>query len=228
MLIFMMLTFRVLWIGVFTLLLSACAGPKAPTQAAWVPDATGWTLRDVDHADPPLWVLYERDALEADVKEFRIVGVVDAEPDVAMRALRYRLLDEQYIPEGLQRRILEESASTVVLYGRTPLPFPFRDREATEHLSFTHDPDAGVFRVDAKAIDPGGEPPRGVLRVPVIENSWTLAPTGSGQSVFTTDTVHDIGGAFPNSLIYGPICDQLVEDLHTVRELAASMEAAPR
>jgi hypothetical protein len=206
-----------------TLLLGACAGPKAPPQSAWLPDATGWVLRDVDDAGPPQWALYERDALVADVKEFRIVGVVDAEPEVAMRALRHRLVDEQYVPDSLQRRILKESETEVVFYGLTPLPFPFRDREATERLHFTHDLDTGVYRVDARLVDPGGEPPPGVVRVPVIENSWVFVPTGSGQSVFTTDTVHDIGDSVLNTLIYGPICNALVEDLYTVRELAASM-----
>lgn len=156
------------------------------------------------------------------MKEFRLVGVVDADPEDAAGALRYRLLDEQYVPDGLHRQVLKESESEVVLYGRTSLPFPFRDREATERYRFTHDAQTRVFRVDARAIDPGGKPPRGVVRVPVIENSWVLAPSGSGQSVFTTDTVHDIGGAFPNALIYGVICDQLVEDLHTIGELATS------
>lgn len=174
-----------------------------------------------------MWVLYERAARRANVKEFRVVGVVDAKPEAAARALRRRLLDEQYVPDGLHRRVLKESESEVVLYGRTSLPFPFRDREATERYRFTHDPDTGVFRVDARAIDPGGTPPRGVVRVPVIENSWVLAPLGSNQSVFTTDTVHDIGGAFPNALIYGVICDQLVEDLQTIRKLATSTATAP-
>ncbi len=102
-----------LWVVGFALSVSACAQPKSPTQIAWLPDATGWNLRDFDDTEPPQWVLCERDALIADVKEFRIVGVVDAEPEVAVGALRYRLLDEQYVPEGLQRRTLKESELSV-------------------------------------------------------------------------------------------------------------------
>ena len=207
-----------------TLLFGACVRPTAPTQSEWLPDATGWELVDVDDTQPPQWVLYERNALVADVKEFRIVGLIDAEPELAMRALRFRLLDDQYIPDGLQRDILHESASEVVIYGRTPLPFPFHDREATERLVFSHDEDTGVFRVDAGLIDPGDEPPKGVVRAPVIENSWVLAPTGSGQSVFTIDTVHDVGGRLLNTLIYKPVRKGLVEDVHTIEDLAASME----
>lgn len=216
-----------LWVVAFTLFVSACARPDSGLQPVWLPDSTGWVLRDFDDTDPAQWLLYERAARQANVKEFRIVGVVDAEPEAVARALRVRLLDEQYVPKGLHRRILKESESEVVLYGRTSLPFPFRDREATERYRFMHDPDTRVFRVDARAIDPGGTPPRGVVRVPVIQNSWVLAPSGSGQSVFTTDTVHDIGGAFPNALIYGAICDQLVEDLHTISALATSTAGDP-
>ncbi|MEM6930135.1 MAG: hypothetical protein AAF602_24560, partial [Myxococcota bacterium] len=90
------------------LLLVGCAVHAAP-QTSWLPDATGWTVRDADDGEPPRWVAYERDAQAAPVKEIRVVGVVDATPAATMRALRTRLLDPQYVPEGLDWRILEQS-----------------------------------------------------------------------------------------------------------------------
>jgi|GEM_PF-4520757 len=203
--------------------LGGCGGPKAPPSASWMPDSSGWVFREAEASDSPRWVLYERDALVADVKEFRIVGVLDAEPAVAMEALRYRLLAEEYVPDMLQRRILTNTESEVEVYGLVELPFPMRDREATERMEFTHDPTTGVFRVDATLIDPGTEPPPGVVRAPVIQNSWTLAPTGTGSSVFTVDTVHDMGGTMLNVAIYGAICDGLVDDLFIINDLALSM-----
>ena len=169
-------SFTLLWIAGFVMLLGACAAPSAPALD-WLPDDGGWVVRDVDDGEPPGWVLYERDAAEADVKELRIVGIIDAEPERAAQALRERLVDERS--------------------------------------------DTGVHRVDARTFDPGGEPPRGVVRVPFIRNTWVLAPTGSGQSVFTVDTIHDIGNGLLNAVIHGPICDQLVEDLQTIRALVS-------
>ncbi|MFT5584753.1 MAG: hypothetical protein ACI9VR_002339 [Cognaticolwellia sp.] len=208
----------------FTILLGSCAASKPGVQPSWLPDSTGWEIRKVHAGEPLDWVIYERDALVADVKEFRIVGVVDAPPKDVVRALRFRLLDDQYIPEGVQREILTESKTEIVIYGLMSLPFPLNDREATERTTFSHDPVTGVFRVDIREVDPGDEPAGGVLRIPVVRNVFVIAPTGSGKSVVTNDSVHDIGGHFPNRLIYSPVCDQLILDLLTLRELSDSNE----
>jgi hypothetical protein len=202
----------VMWMG--------CAPPKVPPGVDWLPPSPGWQVRDVDEDEAPLWVLYERDALLADVKEIRLVGLVDSVPEVAMAALRFRLLDDQYVPDGLERTILSSSDDEVVIYGRTSLPFPFRDREATERWRFRMDPDDGVYEVVAETIDPGGEPLRGVVRTPLIRNRWVFEPWGDGHSVFTTDTIHDVGDRVLNTAIYAPIRKGLVEDLFLVRDLA--------
>lgn len=204
-------------------LTSACAGPRALPPLQWLPPSDGWAVRDVDERQPPRWVVYERDALVADVKEFRIVGLVDAKPEVVARALRYRLLDEQYLPEGMQQwEILRESETEVDIYGRTGMPFPFNDREVTERLRFTHDARTGVHTVEAKDIDPGVDPAPGVLRIPVVQNRFEIAPAGGHRSVVTIDTVHDIGGNFPNWVIYRPVCKQLVKDIALLNELSAA------
>lgn len=207
--------------------LSACAATRAAPQTTWLPDDTGWEVRDADTEEPPGWVRYERDAVAADVKEFRIVGTVDAEPEAVARALRHRLLDDAYLDDGLERTILRQTEDEVVMYGRTAVPFPFDDREVTERISFSHDPDTGVYTVLGENIEPGEPAPEGVLRIPVVRNAYTITPAGPGRSVITNDSLHDIGGAFPNWVIYSAVCDQLLEDLNTLRTLTAEEQGAP-
>ncbi len=208
------------------LLASACAGPGTISKTDWLPDFTGWHVRDVDDHVPMRWVLYQRDAAMADVKELRIVGVVEAEPAAVARALRQRLLDDTTLPEGAERRLLRESESEVEFYGFNALPFPFDDREVNERLRFAHDASTGVHTVHVKDFDPGDAPKPGVLRIPVVQNRFVIAPVGAGRSVVTMDTVHDLGGYFPNWAIYGPIADYLVQELNALNELTAPAKAA--
>lgn len=204
------------------LLLGGCAHDHPEPALDWLPDATGWTVRDVDPDESPTWVSYERDARVANVKEIRVVGLVDAEPQVTMQALRHRLLGQEYVPEGVTLEVLHESEDEVLTYGLSSLPWPFRDREATEQMLFTED--AGVFRVDVSTIDTDEDVPRGVVRVPVIRNSFVVTSTDSGKSVLTSSSVHDLGGAFPNRVIYGPVSDGMVDMLLTVRDLTVSFD----
>lgn len=196
-------------------LLTACGASRTELQTE---TETAWQVRET--AEPDDWVVYERDASVADVKEFRIIGVIDATPDVVVEALRVRLVDDQYLPDGLEREILIHTDDEIVLYGRMPMPFPMNDLEATERISFTHEPDTGVFRVDARELDPGDEPPQGVTRIPVVRNTFVLAPTADGGTELTNTTLHDVGNGLLNRMIYAPSCDQLVQDLATLRELA--------
>ncbi|MFT5681112.1 MAG: hypothetical protein ACI8RZ_002018 [Myxococcota bacterium] len=212
----------ILWAASVALLFCSCAS-RRPVESSpvWAPTAAaGWEVRDIDTSESPSWVVYERDAHVADVKAFRLVGIVDAEPDVVMRAVRERLLDARYMPKGLQWQVLQSSESEIVVYGLMPAPFPMRDREATEHMVFSHDPSTGVHRMDSREVDTEEPVPRGALRIPVSRNTFVIAPHGEGQSVVTNDSVHDLGGGFPNWAIYGPVRKQLVEDLHIVQDLS--------
>lgn len=206
------------------LLLGGCAHRHAEPTLDWLPDATGWTVRDVDPDESPTWVAYDRDAHGADVKEIRIVGLVDAAPQVTMKALRHRLVAQEYMPKGMTSEVLQASDDELLTYSLAPLPWPFRDRDVTERMVFTDNADAGVFRVDVSAVDTDREVPRGVVRVPVVRNSFVVTPTESGTSVLTSSSVHDMGGAFPNRVIYGPVSDGMVDLLVTVREIAVSFE----
>ncbi|MEN0067691.1 MAG: hypothetical protein AAGA48_36520 [Myxococcota bacterium] len=213
----------VLSVAGLALLLSACAAHTAP-QLDWLPDATGWTVRDVDESEPPTWVAYHREAPEADVKEIRVVGPVDTTPDVTMAALRHRLLDEAYVPDGLELEILFESEDEVVTYGLARMPWPFRDREVTERMVFSHDPETGEFRVDVQQVDSEDEVPRGVVRVPLVRNAFVVTPTVDGTSVLTADSVHDLGGSFPNGMVYGPVRNGMIDLLFEVRAISLDLQ----
>lgn len=202
---------------------SGCAGQTAP-NVEWLPDAEGWSVRDVEEAESITWVAYDRDAPGAKVKEIRVVGLVDAEPEVAMQALRHRLTAEEYADEGVEVEVLERSEDEIVTHGVADLPWPLRDREVTERTRFSHDPHTGVFRVEVENVDTGSEVPAGMVRVELVHNVFEVAPTDDGGSVLTASSVHDQGGAFPNGAIYGPVTDGLVASLFDVRSLSAEFQ----
>jgi len=207
-----------------TILLSGCASKVSAPQLDWLPDATGWTLREVDESEAPTWLAYDRDAPDVNVKEIRVAGLVDAAPQVTIDALRHRLLDEAYVPDGLEVEILSNLEEEVLTYGLASLPWPLRDREVTERMVFTHDPMTGVFRVDVYSVESEDEVPRGVLRVPLVRNTMVVAPTTWGTSVLTSDSIHDMGGAFPNWAIYRPVRKTMIDMLSEVETLSESFE----
>jgi hypothetical protein len=208
-------------------LAAGCASTRPAPAAAWLPDAPEWELRDQDTEQPPSWVMYERDAPDADVKELRIVGPVAAAPPVVAEAVKRRLHDLIEAPDDVERTVLRRSDEELVVHGLMRLPFPFEDRAVTERTRFSHDPATGVFKVLVEDVDEGPPLPEGVLRVPLIRNTIVIAPAADGTSVVTVDSVHDIGGRFPNWIIYQPVCDQLLADLTAVRAFAEQPPAKP-
>ena len=203
--------------------LAACAAQPTP-QAAWIPESQGWEVRDAEEADSVTWVAYDRDAPGTDVKEIRVVGLVDSEPEVTMRALRHRLTDDEYAPEGMEIEVLERSDDELVTYGLARMPWPLRDREVTERTRFVHDAASGTFRVEVDNIDTNQAVPRGVVRVELVRNVFEVRASEHGGSVLSVSSVHDMGGAFPNSAIYTPVTDGMVEMLFDVRSLASEFE----
>ena len=192
---------------------SACAGPLVVPPTDWLPANDGWTVRAIDESEALRWVLYERDAPEADVKVIRLVGVVEAEPAVVADTLRQRLLDDDHLPDGMKRRVLRATTDEVVIYARTTMPFPFDDREVTERFRFRGLPRTGAYRIDVQNIDTGAPEEPGVVRIPLVHNIFVVAPVGPKRSLVTMDSVHDLGGNFPNWLIYGSVGDFMVDEL---------------
>lgn len=214
-----MMWFKGFKVAAVVLLLGGCAR-NVHSLPEWAPsDGDGWEVRQVENEEAPSWVLYERDSVLADVKEFRIIGTVEAQPQVVMEATRERLLDDQYLPKGLEREVLVETDEEVIFYGLMSTPGTMRDREVTERILFSVDASTGVYRMDGQEIDADVPSARGVMRIPLARNTVVVEPMDDG-SLLTNDSVHDIGGGFPNWLTYKPTRKQLVEDLGLVRELS--------
>ena len=220
---FMTSVVRVLALTAVVILLG-CAHRAQGPSAGWLPNADGWRLRAVEDGPEPSWFAYDRDAPEAKVKEIRVVGRVDAEPSVTMQALRHRLLAEEFHPDGYELEVLEDMGAQVVTKGVGALPWPFKDRVATERMRFSTDAETGVMRVDVDLLDDDVALPRGSMYVDLVRNTFVVAPMAGGGSVVTLDSVHDMGGAFPNGLIYAPVRKGMVGMLDDVRALVASGE----
>jgi hypothetical protein len=196
----------------------SCASGRGEIKADWLLQEPGWDVRDWDDNDQPDWVIYERDALIADVKELRIVALIDAPPSVAVEALWNRISDEARSNDDAEITVISESDTEITFYALASMPFPFNDREVTERIQLTHNVSTGVFRVYGAEVPQAKEPPKGVVRMPFVRNSFTLTPTGTGKSIYINDTLHDLGGNFPNWIIHLPVSKKLVEDVYKLKK----------
>lgn len=214
-------------VGVLFLTLAACAGSPVVPKTDWLPAEAGWSVRKVDDAKPPRWALFDREVPEAKVKAIRLVGVVVGPPELIALTFRERLLDDANLPEGTQRKILRQEEDEIDIYSTSDIPFPFRDREVTERFHFSSDAQKGHHRIEVRSIDPGVPPAEGMVRLPLVHNVFEIEAAGPGRSRVTMVSVHDMGGHFPNWLIYGPVGDFMVAELKAVEAAAAEASAAP-
>ena len=206
-----MLTFAFITLGA-----TACSGPRAVTGVAWLPDTAGWELREVDEQEPPRWVAYHRDVDHAPAKEIRVIGIVNGSPDVVAKIMRTRLLDDSKLPDGMQRKILSASDSTVEYWAMSDMPWPLNDREGHERLRFSQTSTTGARRIEAVSYVPDTPPTPGTVRVALVENQFDFIPTKDGRSVVDMKSLHDMGGNFPNWVIYGFVSDFMVEELEAL------------
>lgn len=213
---------RLILLALFGTLIG-CASVRPAPDAEWLTTGPGWKVRDLEESESATWVAFDRAAPGTNVKEIRVVGLVDSDPETTMRALRHRLLAEEYLPDGFELTVLEESQDEVLTYGLAQMPWPIRDREVTERMQFSHDPETGVFRVDVHSVDSGERVQPGVVRVELVRSVFLVEPEGRG-SVLTASSVHDLGGAFPNSATYAPIRKGMVDMLFDVRSLSTSLD----
>jgi hypothetical protein len=190
------------------------------------PAATdGWELIDQEASDRGGWALYGREKEGSEVNEYKVTGLIEAPPQIALRAAREALFNEKYLPDNQKVTILERSEERVLTYTVTEMPGLFSDRDAVIEYVFFERVGLGTFGV-TWSVAPNGGPakPEGVVRIPRLSGGWEFAADGSGRTLATCVAHADIGGNIPAWLVNRLAGDHMVQDLDNMRKLAASLK----
>ncbi len=133
------------------------------------------------------------------VKEFRGVGVIDADPDVVFNVLNDAESYAHFMPYVADARVLKRDKNSAVLYQRLALPLiSDRDYTIVSKHDRTDGADGPVHRLRWEAANQLGPAAKaGIVRVNLCDGSWLLEPSGPNATRATYVIYTDSGGALP-------------------------------
>lgn len=86
------------------------------------------------------------------------------------------------------------------IYFRTEVRWPFRDRDAIVHLKLSQDPDTHIVTITMKGVPDYLPKTDKVVRMPIMDGYWQLAPVDGGRVIITYQMMSDPGKGIPDFL----------------------------
>lgn len=86
------------------------------------------------------------------------------------------------------------------IYFKTHVRWPFRDRDAIVHLKLSQDIDTHIVTITMKGVPDYLPKTDRVVRMPVMEGYWQLAPVDGGRVLITYQMMTDPGKGIPDFL----------------------------
>ena len=204
------------------LILASMIGTAIPVWSTTAHAGDDWELLDQDEDPKKGWVLYSRDVTKSDFPEYRIIGLIDAPPEVVAKASRVFLTKKEYTPSGQTRTVLRETEKKVVNYTVIHLPLFFDDRDVIAEIDFVAEPQRSVYGLKWKeAPKLGPKKKDGVIRMPRSRGRWEFAPAEDDQTLATCITHSEMGGSIPSWLVNGRSADFVVDSLQALRRIVA-------
>jgi len=108
------------------------------------------------------------------------------------------------------------------IYFRTHVRWPFRDRDAIVHLNLSQDPISQIVTITMKGVPDYLPENRKVVRMPVMEGYWQLAPVDNGRILITYQMKSDHGKGIPDFLAKSSLIDYPFETLSKLRSRSQS------
>ena len=123
-------------------------------------------------------------------------GDFDAPPARVLEVLLDYANHPRWVRGLKESRILERGKDWLDVYQRLDLPV-LDDRDFTLHVTWGERADGKWLRFTA-ANERGPAPAKGVVRVPLHDGEWQLAPTDGGRATHAVYHFHlDLAGSFP-------------------------------
>lgn len=99
------------------------------------------------------------------------------------------------------------------IYFKTHVRWPFRDRDAIVHLKLSQDPETHIVTITMKGVPDYLPKTDKVVRMPVMEGYWQLAPVDNGRVLITYQMMSDPGQGIPEFLAKTSLIDYPFETL---------------
>jgi hypothetical protein len=144
-------------------------------------------------------VIHSRLRQGSPLKEFRGVGLIEANPETVFAVIDDTESYTHFMPYTAEVRMLKREKNSATVYQRLALPL-ISDRDYT--IVSKHDtwsgPDGPIHRVHWESANNLGPAPKsGVIRVNLCEGGWLLEPNGANATRATYIIYTDSGGAIP-------------------------------
>jgi hypothetical protein len=210
------------WIAAALLLLSATAAATSD----------GWRVRERNDHPEEGYVLYVSATEDASYDSYKLETWLDAEPEEAAESIMMVMTSQRYVPEGQERRVLEQDGQEALIYTLIDMPMGVSDREVALHITQERDADTGTHRVAWESAHDAVPPPRSrVVRLPDARGYWEFAPDRPGRCRATYVSHADLGGSIPAWLVRPMLRGQVSADVQRLREAirtrSQAVSAAP-
>jgi hypothetical protein len=157
-------------------------------------------------------VVYKREGHAIDLGA---EGDIDASPEVVMRILTDYGSHPKWVHGLSESRILDRGGSALDVYQRLHLPL-IEDRDFTLHVQWSCNGAARFIRFTT--IDKGPPPQKGIIRVPIHEGSWVLAPVDGGRRTHAVYRFRmELGGHLPMWMARGRAGKDVPELFEAIR-----------
>lgn len=144
--------------------------------------------------------IYNRPRKDSSMKEFKAIGVIEAEPIVVRRVLEDTAEFPRFMPYVTEAKVISKQGDTRIGYQRISVPI-VGDRDYTMRVQWEANRLAdGAFSYRnfwKSANELGPAEISGVTRVKVNEGQWLLEPAGPRQTRATYCIFCDAGGSIP-------------------------------
>jgi hypothetical protein len=125
-------------------------------------------------------------------------GDIDAPPDVVLKVLTDYASHPKWVHGLAVSQVLDKRSGSLDVYQRLHLPM-LDDRDYAMHVTWKQKGDGGREIQFAATNDKcPGPPDKCVVRVPIHEGSWTLAPVDGGRRTHAVYRFQmELGGSLP-------------------------------
>jgi hypothetical protein len=187
-----------------------------------------WQLFDQDDDPRTGYAIYRRTQQNSPLLEVRLEALVHAPVPAAVAAVRRLALEDRYAPQGSARQVLQRKPAAsdnapeeYVIYCLFSPPV-VSARDITTRLTLAREPatQSFVWRWTV-ANELGPRPKDGVVRITKSDTTWSLSDAGDGRTLAQYQSVTDPGGLIPDWLTNRLASSTALEQLATIRKLAA-------
>ncbi len=169
--------------------------------------------------------IYTRTTPKSSIKEVRITTQIDGTLDQLLTVLDDVPNFKNWVYRCTHSDLLKKvSDDEYYYYNRTDFPFPLSDRDVIIHSKTWTVPGTNIVKThaDAYAKDDLYKVQKGIVRIQVLEYTWTFTPLDNGKVDIDYNILSEPGGVLPAWAINLAITKGPIETMERLKkEMAA-------